>query len=441
MRAEFSLRPISVIIGKNGFGKSLLLNFLYLLSSTPPSFEELAKRAGDALNELVGESVAALKEGSADALSKALTSAVRLVFDAIGYALSVNLTKRFKEFFNVDDVNELFRGFVRVEAPDVSYIVKPGDKELSVIFENYEVLRVVAKRLKCARVVPGECWVEVEVVHGDKLLTQEPLVVEAEQGDSGTLVIDALLNVLRFIMLREFPPLWFGAGLERLFADSRAGVLRMARPAVVSSLQYGRLVVPAREATFLSTYSDVMAGVGEVPDELRGLLELFLAELGIRRPIVRVVGGYPEVLVEDVWGRVLYIEEAPSGVRESLCVAMALAANTNIPEALFVEEVESHLHPKALTRLVELAWAAASIRSRLGRPLFLIVTTHNPIVLSKLNNLIVRRGEYGLVSVLHLKSGEGGVVGEMLEVDENGFDESVLSDVFVELVEERGMTS
>ncbi|RLE92101.1 MAG: hypothetical protein DRN04_11210 [Thermoprotei archaeon] len=58
--------------------------------------------------------------------------------------------------------------------------------------------------------------------------------------------------------------------------------------------------------------------------------------------------------------------------------------------------------------------------------MFLIMTTHNPIALSKLNNLILKTGEkgYDLVTIVHLREVNGAVESEELEVSEKGFDES-----------------
>ena len=102
-----------------------------------------------------------------------------------------------------------------------------------------------------------------------------------------------------------------------------------------------------------------------------------------------------------------------------------------------MEEIESHLHPKALDRMIRLAWEAVLKREK--SPIYLVMTTHNPIVLSKLNNLILKTGleTYNLVTVVHLKEVDGTVESEELEVSEEGFDESKLSGIFVELLEER----
>ena len=44
--AKITIKPITVIIGKNCLGKSLLLNLAYLLSTTLPDFSLLKEEAG-----------------------------------------------------------------------------------------------------------------------------------------------------------------------------------------------------------------------------------------------------------------------------------------------------------------------------------------------------------------------------------------------------------
>jgi len=235
-------------------------------------------------------------------------------------------------------------------------------------------------------------------------------------------------------------PLSFGAGKSFLLTDSRAGILRLARTAVATSLEYGRLLVPARESAFLAAYNRLAVRFREKgpSEELEELFKEFLAEIGLKNIEVRLIGGYPEIYVEDIWGKKLPLEECPSGVRESLSAALALVAEGVGSEVLFVEEIESHLHPKALDYLIRLAWEA--VLKREESPIFLIMTTHNPIVLSKLNNLILKTGKgvHELVTVIHLREANGVVESEELKVSEKGFDESGLSEIFVELLEERG---
>lgn len=448
-RAELTVKPITVIVGKNSFGKSLLLNLMYLLSSTMPDFAELAGRTGQQVSELIVHAYNSLKMKDLKMLSEVLTNILHEYFRGLGRAIGKNLTERFREFFNVDEVRDLLKGRIELQAPHISCSIESKGDGLSLEFKNYEKLKLSVRKIECTpklmsflrpeesgHIVAEECTLEFDILYnGEPVIRRFTIGI----GSHVTTMIGAI--VLPSVLSIELFPLSFEAGGSLLLTDSRAGVLRMARSAIAYSLQYGRLFVPAKESTFLSAYNELMARFreGKILERVRELFEGFLAELGLRKVNIRMVGGYPETLVEDTWGRVLPIEESPSGIREALCVAIALSTAEMSSGALFVEEIESHLHPKALAKLIELAWRAVLTRWEMGRPLFFITTTHNPVVLSKLNNLIIKTGKksHELVSVIHLKEEGGKVVGEELRVDEGGFDESALGEIFVELLEER----
>jgi len=451
-RAEFAVKPITVVVGKNSFGKSLLLNLMYLLSSTMPDFAELAERTDQRVNELIVHAYNLLKMKDLKMLSEVLTNILHEYFRGLGHAIGKNLMERFREFFSVDDVRDLLKGRIELQAPHISCSIEPKEDGLSLEFRNYEGVSLSVKRVECmpkptptprpeegGRMAAEECTIEFDILYNGESITRSVAGKIASKED---IVVTVGAIALSSVLFIELFPLSFGAGETLLLTDSRAGVLRMARSAIAYSLQYGRLFVPAKESTFLSAYNELMARFreGKILGGLGEMFEGFLAELGLRRVNVRMVGGYPETLVEDVWGRVLPIEEGPSGVREALCVAVALSTEEARSEALFVEEIESHLHPKALAKLIELAWKAVLTRREMGKPLFFIATTHNPVVLSKLNNLIIKTGgrSHELVTVIHLKEEGGKVVGEELRIDERGFDESALGEIFVELLEERG---
>jgi len=446
-RVELAVKPITVIVGKNSFGKSLLLNLLYLLSSTMPDFTELAGRTSQRVNELIVYAYNLLKMRDLEMLSEVLTNILHEYFRGLGRAIGKNLTGRLREFFNVDDVRDLLKGRIELQAPRIYCSIEPKEDGLSLEFKNYESLKLPVKRVECmpkptpkpegsGHMVAEECTIEFDILYnGEPVIRRFTIGIGKDVATTiGAVVLPSVLSI-------ELSPLSFGVEKSLLLTDRRSGVLRMAIFAIAYSIQYGRLFVPAKESTFLSAYNELMARFKE-GKILGGLGELFkglLAELGLRKVNVRMVGGYPETLVEDVWGRVLPIEESPSGIREALCVAIALSTEETHSETLFVEEIESHLHPKALAKLIELTWKAVLTRWEMGKPLFFIATTHNPVVLSRLNNLIIKTGNksHKLVSVIHLKEKGGKVVGEELRVDEKGFDESALGEIFVELLEER----
>lgn len=434
--ASLTIKPLSIVIGRNCIGKSLLVDLAYLLSNTLPDFHELRKSIGFEAGEEAERALKVLREGDVNAAGRHLTRLLHLHFEGIKRALEASLTRRFKEFFNVKRVGELFKGVARIEGHEaLTCRVKAEDDSLKVDFKGYEGFEVVVR---------------------DVMSTGEGLQLEASLNYRGSPWMDKswshqaedVGDLLRFISglvlpsaLADLSPLSFAAIDSYLLTDSRAGILRLARAALSKSLEYGGLVVPAKESSFLAAHEKLVRRFRDygLKGELKEHFQDFLTEAGIKSVDIRLVAGYPEVVVEDRWGRKLPLEECPSGIRESLTIALALVANVEGLEAIFVEEVESHLHPKALDRMLRLAWK--SLLSG-NRALYLIITTHNPLVLSVVNNLVMKTEQgHELVSITYLREMDGVVKSEEIEVSEKGFDETALSAIFTELLEERAELS
>ena len=196
-------------------------------------------------------------------------------------------------------------------------------------------------------------------------------------------------------------------------------------------------MVPLKERLFESAYIKATLNFRErgVIDIVKASLNNLLAELGVRDVKVERVAGRPMVKVEDKWGNELPLEETPSGIRESLLIVLALASKSKASTSMFIEEIEAHLHPSALRSLMELL--CNSILAEEG-PYYVVLTAHNPIVLSCLNNAILKyEGLSELISAIHLREADGYVITEDISVTPEGFDESCLSQVFVDLLEER----
>ncbi|RLF09752.1 MAG: hypothetical protein DRJ69_04125 [Thermoprotei archaeon] len=431
-QAKLTIKPLTIIIGRNSFGKSLLINLAYLLSSTLPSFPKLKELVGDRALKLAESALTAIKEDRVEDASRELTGLLHLHLQEVGPALGMSLTSRFKEFFNVEKVVELFRGQALIEGSRLlKCFIKPSDDYLEVKVEGYHEVEAAIESVERG---PEGFFVQVNLTCRGENWVEEPWGWYVE--DAGD-VLSLTGNRLLPSVLTDLAPLSFATIDPYLLTDSRAGVLRLARASLSRSLEYGRLTVPAREAAFLAAYDKLMRRFYErkVKEDLRGAYNNFMAEIGVDDVRIRLVGGYPEAVVKDCWGREMLLEECPSGIREALSIALALAVESEGFEALFVEEAEAHLHPKALDRMLRLAWGALQAEKRV---LYLIVTTHSPIVLSVVNNLVMSLKEgYEVVSVVHLREIEGGVESEEIEVSEEGFDESELSAIFVELMEER----
>ena len=423
-KAEITFKPITVIVGKNCYGKSLLVGLSYLLASTLPDFKHLMKLVGDEGFSLAEEGYRAARAEDTQRLEQCLAKLLHLFFEKLGPPLASPLTQRFKEFFNVDRVNGLFKGKALLSGAHLSCRIEPTE-EFKVTFQGYDALRPRLINMERPR---------LDEIHMNVRLMDSDL----------TGVLSESFDLLKFIggemvplALADLTPLSFGVGESLLFTDSRAGILRLISVALTSSLEYGGRMVPLKERLFESAYIKAALNFRE-----RGVIEVvkapfnnLLAELGVRDVKVERVAGRPMVKVEDKWGNELPLEETPSGIRESLLIVLALASKPRLFTSMFIEEIEAHLHPSALRGLTELL--CNSILAEEG-PYYVVLTVHNPIVLSCLNNAILKReGLSELISAVHLREVDGRVVTESISITPEGFDESCLSQVFVDLLEER----
>ncbi|RLE92102.1 MAG: hypothetical protein DRN04_11215 [Thermoprotei archaeon] len=265
-------------------------------------------------------------------------------FRKLDPAIKENLTSRFKEFFNVREIADLFRGHIIVKNSPLSYFIKAEKSKLAVKFSGYEELEVYVKNIEQERLETFLLDVGLRCEKSGEELRSFPYRVE-DPADIHSLVG---VHLLPYALLYLYP-LSFGVSKPFLLTDSRAGILRLARTAVATTLEYGRLLVPARESAFLAAYNRLAVRFREKGPlkELEKPFKKFLAEIGLKNIEVRLIGGYPEIYVEDIWGKKLPLEECPGGVRESLSAALALVTEDKGLEALFIEEIESHIHPRA----------------------------------------------------------------------------------------------
>ena len=119
----------------------------------------------------------------------------------------------------------------------------------------------------------------------------------------------------------------------------------------------------------------------------RGLIDLELvkplfSELGINLRVIRERGTY-KLYIRTWTGRESPLDYSPSGARELIPVLLALASYP-MPRAVFIEEPEAHLHPRAQRIL---AGTIAKTINRLKKHVF--VTTHSDYLVYALNNLII----------------------------------------------------
>jgi hypothetical protein len=263
--------------------------------------------------------------------------------------------------------------------------------------------------------------------------------------DFDNLILD-FINKLFGLSMNDLRILFFE--FEQAFLpDSRAGVIRLAfktRP--VASLPFAPfLIEDVADKEFVETilrFSEKIKDISELPDSAKKFLE----ELGCRNFIFKSNGETRSIYVKTWTGKELPLHLAPSGIRESLALILALAA-PGMPSLIFVEESEAHLHPKANVELAKVIARAINMGKKI------IISTHSDLFLVALNNLIGlsrikdKAKELGfdenevispenVIAYLVKAEGDKAIVQE-LEIKDTGIPEDEFAKITEELLDKR----
>ena len=442
--AEIKLKPLTILIGRNSVGKSMLMRLLWALASTPIALSahllfsprEFDKRLGEVRSRII-DNVAKGLEPSRDDMH----TLIKLYMETFQEALVQSLGVRIQGVFG-SSLEELIRvgaetSRISISGPcgPTTIVIKGNDMRL----ENFNL---------CLDDLLGRMVVEVPTP-GILGLKYEGVSVARSVRTSYDLV-----SLISEFMVRYFGTLYtkgfyLGSGwLDGVFLpDSRAGVVRLTIPP--SPMPYPRLTsLFGPHLTLDEEFVNAMLRIAQVfgGSELEAL-ELakdFLEELGCELEL-KPIGGVYAVYVRTWSGKELPLPLAPSGVRESIATVLALTFPD--PSMVFIEEPEAHLHPRAVTRLARLIGVAMGYRD------MIVVSTHSDHLLVALNNLIAlskvkggaeRPGFRGVEAInpamvaayLVVAEGSRAVVRE-LRVEDTGIPEDEFAKVTEELLEER----
>ena len=435
------LRPLTVFVGKNSVGKSFLLYLIWLLESAYPDWSVLiqeAERRGAA--ELVSKIVRDIKQWRIP--STEFKQLVRMFVEALPQAIATTLKNLLEKTFGIE----------------LSSIVRHGAESASIIVEgrvssiHFEIRRdgtITASYVKYnpglvehydLNILPSG---EVKVLHGGRelLLVSAPHVKTISEVD----ILRVIMSVLTDYIVNAFG-LVFASGIPcALLVDGRAGVARtLFRPYVEPSITKG-LLYP--DEYYLNLYRFLAETLGQTPASIRlELAEELLRELGVEFRALREHGIWT-LRVRTWTGHEMYLEYAPSGIREVAVMVLALTIQ-GFPIVIFIEEPEAHLHLKAQKYLAKLIAKSINV---LGK--HVILTTHSDYLIYVFTNLIAlhkiknRARELGYsedevlspdkVAVYLVKQEDTYAKVERLEVTENGIDESHFEEVIRELADER----
>jgi hypothetical protein len=247
---------------------------------------------------------------------------------------------------------------------------------------------------------------------------------------------------------------WGEEGIETLYLpDSRAGVIRLTLYSYLRGESYPRSspigdILDRAFMHYLLRFARRLSSGYVLPRAI----EEFLNELLCSDECLEVmrVGDIrtPIIYVKTKTGRKVPLHQAPSDIRESIVLVLSLTTSgIGVPNIIFIEEPEAHLHPRAITKLARLIGLGVNNGKKV------IISTHSDYLLESINNLISlskikeEARKYGFnesevidpgsVAAYLVKFEGGKSVVKELEVTDKGILEEEFSEVTKELADQR----
>ena len=431
--AHVELAPLTIFIGRNSLGKSMLLYLIWVLEMTPMDYRVLSEAmVREGAMELAEECIAEVKAGGSPI--KLLRQLLLMFLRVFPYVWPESLKYNLHSVFGTD-INKL----VRFGADISKIIIETNTGEMELLIKGDEL---ISRWIRLNEGIVNEVSAKLEGRYARTVFREWEIMIDF----SSTLdMLNDVLPLFEKILYNIFGGLaGTSEGIENLLVDGRAGI---ARTLLTAYPGVSRIIRGALSADFEfvdNIYRTARDYVEKEVDVKAPAFLLLLRELGFEPDIVEEFG-IPRIYVKTWADQRLPLERAPSGIRETLPVILALLSrNTSI---IYAEEPEAHLHPKAV-RLVPRLMAYAI--NELGKNVR--ITTHSDILISQINNLIAMSAdpegarELGyepsellrpeLVRAYWLRRANGYVEVVELPVNETGFDEvefaEVAEDLFVE---------
>ncbi|BAB66652.1 AAA family ATPase [Sulfurisphaera tokodaii] len=397
---SLELKPLTIFIGKNSLGKSLILRLLWSLSSAEPDYKEFSKE----FMRLGGYS---RRENLSLKDKEAIKDYVNVYMKAFSFSLLKGIQNKIKEIFGktegeIEVTSELAN--IKVSTEGQSILEPSLDKLIDIDINTISPLNIVFK------------FKDVE--------KSEYYVKTKEELD------DALDLSLLYFTYSRFEP-FFQADTNRIFLiDGRAGLTRFFNLKFLKTLDF--LDIISKE--YLSSYSLLLEDFSKGKVDFN-LIKDFFNELGFDLKLIETEGIKSPYV--KMWNEVtLPLSEAPSGIREALPITLALASKE--VSVIYIEEPEAHLHPKAQRIMAKMISDAV----KNGKYVFL--TTHSDYLLYSISNLIAmsqkdKKGlDHNKVAVYLLKRDGEYTRIDKVEVNEDGINEDEFTKVAEELLDEKG---
>jgi predicted ATPase len=454
-RVKVKLKPLTIFIGINSVGKSILMRLMWTLFAgripiaflfsvlMSPSFlltaltrPEYIFKLDKIKNNIINDIKKGLKPSEGD-----IREFIKLYIEPFWKELEETIKNRIKSIYGIEpqELIKVGRDVARIRMfgswrPITITIRKDGIKleQLGVYIDdllNNLVIETLEQRILSLK------FQELKVKETIRSLKDfDKLIIKFVNKFFGLSITD-----LRFLMFERLNVIFL--------PDSRAGVIRLVfKPHPVTSSSFAPfLIEDVADKEFIETilrFSEKIKDISELPDSAKKFLE----ELGCKNFIFKSNGETRSIYVKTWTGKELPLHLAPSGIRESLALILVLVA-PETPSLIFVEEAEAHLHPKANIELAKVIARAVNMGKKV------VISTHSDLLLVALNNLIAlsrikdKAKELGfdenevispenVIAYFVKAEGDKAVVQE-LEIKDTGIPEDEFAKITEELLDKR----
>ena len=465
-KVDLELRPLTIFIGKNSTGKSMLLYLLWALSSA--SLEFYKGLENEHIVKIAERVIKRVESGETP--REDFEALVRAVYEnMLAKAINNALEDRFKAAFG-DKLKELVR--IGKERAVIEIRNTCGKIKLSIAEKvNVEEIDL------CLEDLLKKTKIKVKKT-GSLNVSYKNIIKQSYRITSISDILEVIKSLFKLHLGDEFDN-YLLTNRAAMLPDSRAGIARtmMKFPYILPLTFFLGKPIELMEAFKADKkYIDLYYSLAKLEGKLKmkkieivpyESVKPLLNELGILSLEVVPVGkealGGRELydIYVRMWsGKIVPLALAPSGIREVVTGILALTMIIGMREYpyarrlmfllnIFIEEPEAHLHPKAQKMLARIIAQAVNTKSKR-----VIITTHSDYLLSALNNHILlsrlppeRRRELGyserealppeyVAAYLMRIDGDKAVV-ERLEISEDGIPEDEFAKVSEELLGER----